>query len=281
MRSPVTAGRLVAMNLKRGLLRLWVVLTLIWVTGAAWLLWDELTVTKHVFLLTASNTTYELSGPTGATREEALEKFKSRIEAGQGAKPEDRAALLAEIRAFEEGPWTKYSSGQGAAPHDPNAVSGAQKSGGDSTAPIRVESADGVIHEFPAGTSMDVVDRVMKQYAQSNLASNPQWPRLPVNPPEHSSKLAELRQKYSEYNDMSDSAFADALYRKYYSDMPRDQFNAKMGLTGERLTITDEFVANWPRRWQTVAAVALPPLAVLVVGVGLFWAAQGFRTRSV
>ncbi len=33
--------------------------------------------------------------------------------------------------------------------------------------PIRAQSADGVIHEFPAGTSTDVVDRVMKEYAAS------------------------------------------------------------------------------------------------------------------
>jgi hypothetical protein len=137
--------------------------------------------------------------------------------------------------------------------------------------PIRAQSADGVIHEFAAGTSMDVVDRVMKQYAQSVGSSAS---------PQQSSKLTEFRQKHPEYNDMSDSAFADAMYRKYYSDMPRDQFNAKIGLTEEQATIADQLVANWPRRREAVAIVLLPPLGVLVIGIGLFWVAQGFRRRG-
>jgi len=33
--------------------------------------------------------------------------------------------------------------------------------------PIRAQSADGLIHEFPAGTDISVIDRVMKQYAAS------------------------------------------------------------------------------------------------------------------
>ncbi len=43
--------------------------------------------------------------------------------------------------------------------------------------------------------------------------------------------LAEFRQKYPEYNDMSDEQLADGLYRKHYSDMPRDEFNQKIGFT--------------------------------------------------
>lgn len=41
--------------------------------------------------------------------------------------------------------------------------------------------------------------------------------------------LAEIRQQYPGYADMSDGQLADALYNKFYSDMPRDQFNAKVG----------------------------------------------------
>jgi hypothetical protein len=36
-----------------------------------------------------------------------------------------------------------------------------------SDSPIVAQSADGVQHQFPAGTNMAVIDRVMKQYAQS------------------------------------------------------------------------------------------------------------------
>lgn len=42
--------------------------------------------------------------------------------------------------------------------------------------PIRALSADGVYHEFPAGTDLDVVDRVMKGYAES---LKPQEPEVP------------------------------------------------------------------------------------------------------
>lgn len=42
--------------------------------------------------------------------------------------------------------------------------------------------------------------------------------------------IAEVRQKYPQYQDMSDADLAGALHRKYYSDMPVEQFNAKIGL---------------------------------------------------
>lgn len=42
--------------------------------------------------------------------------------------------------------------------------------------------------------------------------------------------LADFRQQHPEYNDMSDQDLADALHRKFYSDMPQDQFYAKMGI---------------------------------------------------
>lgn len=45
--------------------------------------------------------------------------------------------------------------------------------------------------------------------------------------------IAEIRQKYPQYQDMSDADLASALHKKYYSDMPRDEFNAKVGLTPE------------------------------------------------
>jgi hypothetical protein len=42
--------------------------------------------------------------------------------------------------------------------------------------------------------------------------------------------IAEIRQQYPQYSDMSDQALADALYKKYYSDMPRQDFDSKVGL---------------------------------------------------
>jgi hypothetical protein len=42
--------------------------------------------------------------------------------------------------------------------------------------------------------------------------------------------LAEIRQQYPQYEDMSDRQLADALYSKHYSDMPRADFDQKVGL---------------------------------------------------
>ncbi len=45
--------------------------------------------------------------------------------------------------------------------------------------------------------------------------------------------LAEIRQQYPQYSDMSDQQLSDALYQKFYSDMPRDQFDQKLGATAQ------------------------------------------------
>jgi len=41
--------------------------------------------------------------------------------------------------------------------------------------------------------------------------------------------LAEVRAQYPQYSDMSDADLAGALHSKFYSDMPREQFDAKIG----------------------------------------------------
>lgn len=42
--------------------------------------------------------------------------------------------------------------------------------------------------------------------------------------------IAEIRQQYPQYQDMSDADLAGALHKKFYSDMPAEEFNAKVGL---------------------------------------------------
>jgi hypothetical protein len=44
------------------------------------------------------------------------------------------------------------------------------------------------------------------------------------------SKLKELRAKYPQYNDMPDEELADKFHAKYYSDMPIEEFDRKLGL---------------------------------------------------
>jgi hypothetical protein len=43
--------------------------------------------------------------------------------------------------------------------------------------------------------------------------------------------LAEIRAQYPQYSDMSDADLAGALHAKFYSDMPVEEFNQKVGLT--------------------------------------------------
>lgn len=42
--------------------------------------------------------------------------------------------------------------------------------------------------------------------------------------------IAEIRQSYPQYADMSDRQLADALHEKFYSDIPRAEFDAKVGI---------------------------------------------------
>ena len=41
--------------------------------------------------------------------------------------------------------------------------------------------------------------------------------------------LDTVREKFPQYGDMSDADLASALHKKFYADMPADQFNAKIG----------------------------------------------------
>lgn len=43
--------------------------------------------------------------------------------------------------------------------------------------------------------------------------------------------IQDVRAKYPQYSDLSDEQLADGLYQKYYADMPREDFNARIGLS--------------------------------------------------
>ena len=42
--------------------------------------------------------------------------------------------------------------------------------------------------------------------------------------------LTEIRNQYPQYADMPDDVLANALYKKFYSDIPRAEFDSKVGL---------------------------------------------------
>lgn len=44
--------------------------------------------------------------------------------------------------------------------------------------------------------------------------------------------LSEIRAKFPQYNDLSDSQLAEALHQKHYADIPRSDFDKKIGIAG-------------------------------------------------
>ena len=46
--------------------------------------------------------------------------------------------------------------------------------------------------------------------------------------------LADIRRQYPEYDDLPDEQFVDGFYRKFYSDIPREQFNERIGLSAQK-----------------------------------------------
>lgn len=75
--------------------------------------------------------------------------------------------------------------------------------------------------------------------------------------------LAEIRQQYHQYEDMSDQALADALYAKSYSDMPRAEFDSKIGLTAQPPAGPkpgSREYANWALQ-QSLAGKKLPQVS--------------------
>lgn len=46
--------------------------------------------------------------------------------------------------------------------------------------------------------------------------------------------IAEVREKYPQYQDMSDADLAGALHQKFYADMPKEEFEKKVGLKTEK-----------------------------------------------
>jgi hypothetical protein len=56
--------------------------------------------------------------------------------------------------------------------------------------------------------------------------------------------LSEIRKNYPQYNDLSDEQLTDSLYKKYYSDIPRAQFDQKM-LMNEATGKRDRFLQNF------------------------------------
>lgn len=88
--------------------------------------------------------------------------------------------------------------------------------------------------------------------------------------------IAEIRAKYPQYADMPDAALAEALHKKFYADMPKDEFNAKIGLKPSTPATPQApiqtGVPEWGRKNPTlygIAGAAREVLGPVVEGLGM------------
>ena len=86
---------------------------------------------------------------------------------------------------------------------------------------------DMALAAYNAGPDPDRWTDTQRQYVQDVKS------RMPAPQPEPAAQpsvtLEGIRQKYPQYKDMSDQELLQGLHQKYYSDMPFDQFSAKLG----------------------------------------------------
>lgn len=79
--------------------------------------------------------------------------------------------------------------------------------------------------------------------------------------------IAEIRAQYPQYSDMSDAALADALYKKFYSDLPRAEFDAKIGLQAPRSegmpTAPRQELTAGQRMYQSIRPYVAPTIEAL------------------
>ena len=64
-----------------------------------------------------------------------------------------------------------------------------------------------------------------------------------------SSFIAEFRQQYPEYNNLTDDQLSDAVYKKFYSDMPREQFEKQVF---EKISASKKIVSSGEIRQQSL-----------------------------
>ena len=63
--------------------------------------------------------------------------------------------------------------------------------------------------------------------------------------------IVEIREKYPQYSDMPDAALADALHSKFYADMPKTDFYAKVGLSAAPLASGKQYGSAVPSATPT------------------------------
>ena len=121
---------------------------------------------------------------------------------------------------------------------------------------------------------------IKEQFTAVASMSKAEWPV----------QLAGFRQRYPQYNHLSDAQLMDAFYKKLYSDLTREEFDkrmaaAKSAIDPENLAQLEKAVADIrvPHPWATLgtwASIAFGiPLVVLALGSSVVWALSGFAAE--
>src|SRR6516164_358912 len=89
--------------------------------------------------------------------------------------------------------------------------------------------------------------------------------------------IAEFRQRYPEYNNLTDDQLSDAVYKKFYSDMPREQFE-------KQVSELHEFPADFTEEEIATALKSTVPNPWATLGTGkhrIRHSAGGASSRSI
>lgn len=68
--------------------------------------------------------------------------------------------------------------------------------------------------------------------------------------------ISDVRKKFPQYQDLSDDQLADALHRKFYSDMPAEKFRASIGMSAPEASLGEKVGAVARAGWEGITGPA-------------------------
>lgn len=89
--------------------------------------------------------------------------------------------------------------------------------------------------------------------------------------------IADIRAKFPQYNDMSDDQLSNAVHAKFYSDMPKEDFDSRMGLTPQADAPAGPLVSEDKSLAASHGAVSGLPVVGPMIAGGVERLAAGLR----
>jgi hypothetical protein len=96
-----------------------------------------------------------------------------------------------------------------------------------------------------------------------------------------------FQQKYPQYGNISTDVLADTLYQNFYSNMPRELYNEKIGLNSQPAWAFDPIVNEdkIPNPWGSVLNAIIFafsfPVIILVLWIIGAWICKGFTGNKI